>query len=125
MICRNSSLGIWTTWVLCFFHSSPFIPIYNRLNKWKFQPNRDKKYIIAQDYANFQQNLRKLSSDPNHNVFEVEDWDEVKQRFREIAIQLYNETTTVNTNVKIPGGKDNGTVIRITFDNVTNDNNWC
>lgn len=77
----------------------------------------------VQDYASFQQNLKKLSSDPVYNVYEVEDWDELKQRFREIAIKLYNKTTTVNTNVKIPGGKDNGTVMRITFDNVSNGNN--
>lgn len=73
------------------------------------------------DNASFQQNLQKLSSSYS-NYFEVADWDEAKQRFRQIAIQLYNETTTVNAEVKIPGGKVDGTVIRITFDNVSNAN---
>lgn len=72
-------------------------------------------------YQQFLQNLQKLSSGPS-NYFEVADWEEAKQRFRQIAIQLYNETTTVNAEVKIPGGKADGTDIRITFDDVTNAN---
>ncbi len=71
------------------------------------------------DNTSFQQNLQKLSSSPS-NYFEVANWEEAKQRFRQIAIQLYNETTTINAEVKIPGGKADGTVIRITFDNVSN-----
>ncbi len=73
------------------------------------------------DNTSFQQNLQKLSSSPS-NYFEVSNWEEAKQRFRQIAIQLYNETTTINAEVKIPGGKADGTVIRITFDNVSNAN---
>lgn len=73
------------------------------------------------DNTSFQQNLQKLSSSPS-NYFEVSNWEEAKQRFRQIAIQLYNETTTINAEVKIPGGKADGTIIRITFDNVSNAN---
>lgn len=72
------------------------------------------------DYAGFQQNLQKLSS--NGNNYEVENWAEVKERFKQIARQLYNETAIVNAEVKIPGGKADGTIVRITFDNVTNAN---
>jgi uncharacterized protein (TIGR02145 family) len=72
------------------------------------------------DYAGFQQNLQKLSSSGNN--YEVGNWAAVKERFRQIAIQLYNETAIVNAEVKIPGGKADGTVIRITFDNVSNAN---
>lgn len=72
------------------------------------------------DYAGFLQNLQKLSSSGNN--YEVENWAEVKERFRQIARQLYNETAVVNAEVKIPGGKANGTIVRITFDNAANAN---
>ena len=73
------------------------------------------------DYASFRQNLQKLSSGAN-NVFEVENMDYVTLKFREIASRLYNETTTLGVNVKVPGGYDNNTMIRITFDDVNNGN---
>lgn len=69
------------------------------------------------DEQDFQQKLRKLASN-NSNVYLADNMDMVIRRFREIASQLYNEITTVNTNVKIPGGYDNNTTIRLTFDNV-------
>ena len=69
------------------------------------------------DEESFRQNLRKLSSSQS-NVFEVEDMDEATERFSEIASQLYNESTEFGLSVKIPGGYDNNTVVRITFDNV-------
>jgi len=80
---------------------------------------RGNNVINEQD---FQQKLRKLASN-NNNVYLADNMDMVIQRFREIASQLYNEITTVNTNVKIPGGYDNNTTIRLTFDDVSNANN--
>ncbi len=76
----------------------------------------------VQDEASFRQNLQKLSSSPA-NVFEVENMEYVTLKFREIASSLNNETTTiVGTMIKVPGGYDNNTLIRITFDNVNNGN---
>ena len=76
----------------------------------------------VQDEASFRQNLQKLSSSPE-NVFEVENMEYVTLKFREIAGSLNNETTTiVGTMVKVPGGYDNNTMIRITFDDVNNGN---
>lgn len=67
----------------------------------------------------FRQKLMKLASS-NSNFYLADNMDLVIQRFRDIANQLYNEITTVNTNVKIPGGYDNNTTVRLTFDNVSN-----
>lgn len=76
----------------------------------------------VQDEATFRQNLQKLSSSPA-NVFEVENMEYVTLKFREIAGSLNNETTTiVGTKIKVPGGYDNNTIIRITFDDVNNGN---
>lgn len=76
----------------------------------------------VQDVAGFQRNLQQLSSSPS-NVFEVENMDSVSVMFSQIATQLYNQTTVfLGTGVKIPGGYDNNTMIRITFDNVENVN---
>ena len=76
----------------------------------------------VQDVASFQRNLQQLSSSPS-NVFEVENMDLVTVKFREIATKLYNETTVfLGTGVKIPGGYDNNTMLRITFDNVNDAN---
>lgn len=74
------------------------------------------------DEQAFQQTLGKLASH-SFNVYLADNMDVVIQHFREIANQLYNEITTVNTNVKIPGGYDQNTTIRLTFDNVSNANN--
>ena len=102
--------------------------VNNRIMNDRVGGQRINAYAIGmrgndvQDYNSFRQNLQKLSSSPS-NVFEVEDMEAATQRFREIAGQLYNETSTVSTSVKIPGGYDNNTVIRITFDNVNNGGN--
>ena len=73
------------------------------------------------DEEDFRQKLRKLASS-NDNFYLADNMDLVMQRFKEIANQLYNEITIVNTNVKIPGGYDNNTTLRLTFDNVSNAN---
>jgi len=80
---------------------------------------RGNNVINEQD---FQQKLGKLASNSN-NVYLADNMDLVIQRFREIANQLYNEITTVNTNVKIPGGYDDNKTIRLTFDNVSSPDN--
>lgn len=69
------------------------------------------------DETVFRQTLRKLASS-SANLYIDEDMDLIIQRFRDIANQLYNEITTVSANVKVPGGYDNNTLIRLTFDNV-------
>jgi hypothetical protein len=68
------------------------------------------------DMNEFSTNLNMLASSPN-NVFEVTDMTEALQRFKEIAEALYSSTTTVNLKLKVPGGYDDGQVIRFTFDN--------
>lgn len=69
------------------------------------------------DVTTFQNNLRKLSSDPEHNVFEVSNMTEASEKFAEIAQQLYNQSTFYNVTLKLPAQEPN-TKIRFTFDNV-------
>ena len=74
------------------------------------------------DVDTFRNNLEKLSSDPEHNVFEVTSMSEAGQHFAEIAKQLYNQSSYYNVTLKIPG-QDSGDVIRFTFDDVTDAQN--
>lgn len=74
------------------------------------------------DIPSFQNNLRKLSSDPEHNVFEVNNMSEASLKFAEIAQQLHNQSTFYNVSLKMPAQEPN-TKIRFTFDNVTEANN--
>ena len=69
------------------------------------------------DIDSFRNNLNKLSSDPEHNVFEVSNINEASEKFAEIAQQLYNQSTFYNVTLKLPAQEPN-TKIRFTFDNV-------
>jgi len=69
------------------------------------------------DVESFRNNLRKLSSDPVHNVFEVNNMSEASEKFAEIAQQLYNQSTFYNVTLKLPAQEPN-TRIRFTFDNM-------
>ena len=71
------------------------------------------------DIESFRNNLNKLSSDPEHNVFEVNNMNEASEKFAQIAQQLYNQSTFYNVTLKLPV-QDNNTLIRFTFDNVSN-----
>ena len=73
------------------------------------------------DIEGFRNNLKKLSSDPVHNVFEVSNMNEASEMFARIAQQLYNQSTFYNVTLKLPAQEPN-TCIRFTFDNVTNVN---
>ena len=73
------------------------------------------------DVESFRDNLNKLSSDPEHNVVEVSNMNEASEKFAEIARQLYNQSTFYNVSLKLPV-QSPGTVIRFTFDNVSNPN---
>lgn len=64
----------------------------------------------------FDKTLEKLAN-PKENAFHVSDMDEVEERFAVIADGLYKVTTSINMGVYIPGGYDDGQVIRYTFDN--------
>ena len=70
------------------------------------------------DIEGFRNNLKKLSSDPVHNVFEVNNMSEASEKFAQIAQQLYNQSTLYNVTLKLPAQEPN-TKIRFTFDNVT------
>ena len=70
------------------------------------------------DIEGFRNNLKKLSSDPANNVFEVNNMSEASEKFAEIAQQLYNQSTFYNVTLKLPAQEPN-TKIRFTFDNVT------
>jgi hypothetical protein len=102
--------------------------INNRILNDKVQGKSINAYSIGLKGNNvtneedFRQKLMKLASSDS-SFYLAENMDIVIQRFREIANQLYKETSIVNTNVKIPGGYDNSTTIRLTFDNVNNANN--
>ena len=73
------------------------------------------------DIESFRNNLNKLSSDPAHNVFEVNNMSEASEKFAQIAQQLYNQSTFYNVTLKLPAQEPN-TRIRFTFDNVSNVN---
>ena len=70
------------------------------------------------DEAQFMETLRKLASS-NNNVFQVANMDEAMERFSEIASSLYSISTSVNLGVNVPGGYDEGQILRFTFDDVT------
>ena len=70
------------------------------------------------DIDSFRNNLKKLSSDPVHNVFEVNNMNEASEKFAQIAQQLYNQSTFYNVTLKLPAQEPN-TKIRFTFDNVS------
>jgi len=67
------------------------------------------------DMDEFSTNMRMLASSPS-NAFEVTNMTEALQRFKEIAEALHSSTTTVNLKLKIPGGYNDGQIIRFTFD---------
>jgi hypothetical protein len=69
----------------------------------------------------FRNNLNKLSIDPVHNVFEVNNMNEASEKFAQIAQQLYNQSTNYNITLKLPA-QEPGTKIRFTFDNVNDAN---
>ena len=71
------------------------------------------------DIDGFRNNLKKLSSDPINNVFEVSNMNEASEKFAQIAQQLYNQSTFYNVTLKLPAQEPN-TKIRFTFDNVSN-----
>lgn len=75
---------------------------------------------VQNNLAEFQLNLEMLASRPQEDyVFEVTDMSEALERFREIAEDLYYSVTTVNLKLKLPGGLDDGLVVRFTFDDIT------
>ena len=74
------------------------------------------------DEDEFYNNLNKLASS-NENVFEASDMDEALEYFAEIAESLNSTTTTTILKLQIPGGYNDGTIIRFTFDNVSSADN--
>lgn len=70
------------------------------------------------DIESFRDNLNKLSSDPEHNVFEVSNMNEASEKFAQIAQQLYSQSSFYNVTLKLPAQEPN-TKIRFTFDNVS------
>ena len=72
------------------------------------------------DEDEFYNNLNKLASS-DENVFEASDMDEALEYFAEIA--SLNSTTTTILKLQIPGGYNDGTIIRFTFDNVSSADN--
>lgn len=72
---------------------------------------------VQNNLAEFTTNINMLASSPQ-NVFDVDDMDEALESFEYIANTLYTKNTMVNLKLKVPGGIDDGTIIRFTFDNV-------
>ena len=77
---------------------------------------------VLNNLAEFRTNLNMLASSPN-NVFEADNMSVALEQFEFIANTLYSQTTTVNLKLKLPGGLDDGLVIRFTFDNTSNGDN--
>lgn len=74
------------------------------------------------DIESFRENLKKLSSDPVNNVFEVSNMSEASTKFAEIARRLYSQNTSYNITLKI-SPQDSEKVLRFTFDNIPNAGN--
>lgn len=70
------------------------------------------------DEESFRQNLAKLSSDPQHNVFLVNNMNQVGVIFANIAQELYQQSFSWDVVLKI-SAPEPGTRIRFTFDIVT------
>ena len=73
------------------------------------------------DVERFRQNLEKLSSNPETNVFEVGSMSQVAGIFANIAQDLYNQSSSYDITLKTPAPEP-GSKIRFTFDNVTDAN---
>ena len=73
------------------------------------------------DVARFENDLHQLASD-SANVYSVSNMDEVNARFREIAAKIYNTNVNYSLTIKLPAPEP-GSIIRFTFDNVTDANN--
>lgn len=73
------------------------------------------------DDATFLNTLQKLSSDPRHKVFLVDNMEQVATTFAEIAQNLYSQSTFWQVTLKTPA-PDPGTRMRFTFDQVTDAN---
>ena len=72
---------------------------------------------VGENLAAFRQNLQKLSSDPIHNVFEIQSMTEVGQIFSNIAQDLYSQSSSWDVTLTTPAPEPR-TLIRFTFDNV-------
>ena len=70
------------------------------------------------DEEEFHKNLNMLASSAN-NVYEVTDMTQALHCFAQIAESLHSVTTNTSLKLQLPGGYDNGQLIRITFDNVS------
>ena len=70
------------------------------------------------DIETFRANLKKLASDDN-NVYEAENMNEALESFAEIAESLHSVSTNSKLVLKVPGGYNSGSLIRFTFDNIT------
>ena len=97
--------------------------VNSRINNQLIGSNNISAYSIGvrgsdvSDIEGFRNNLKKLSSDPVNNVFEVNDMNEASEKFAQIAQQLYNQSSFYNVTLKLPAQEPN-TKIRFTFDNV-------
>lgn len=74
------------------------------------------------DDEEFHNNLNMLASSSN-NVYEVADMNQALIRFKEIAESLHSVTTTSTLKLQLPGGYNDGVMIRLTFDNVSSAEN--
>lgn len=97
--------------------------VKNRIDNVKIRDKKISAYSIGirgddvSDVSRFRANLQSLASDPD-NATEVTSMEDVNAKFQEIADSLYNESSTQSISLKIPG-QANGSVIRFTFDNVS------
>lgn len=70
------------------------------------------------DDAVFMETLRKLASSDD-NVFQVANIDEAASRFADIAASLYSVSVSATLGLNVPGGYDDGQLLRFTFDNAS------
>lgn len=73
--------------------------------------------VDVADEEQFRQDLAKLSSDPQHNVFLVNNMSQVGDIFSDIAQDLYHQSSSWDVTLKISAPEPNSR-IRFTFDKV-------
>lgn len=98
--------------------------VRNRINTTRIRNLPINAYSIGVpgndvfDLQAFSAGLAAIASNPN-NVHEVTNMTEVNNAFRQIANSLTNVNQSQTLRLRIPGGFDDGTRIRFTFDNVS------
>ena len=91
----------------------------NKVEAYAIGLNGKEKGIDTDEFEDTLKNLsscKDLSGSCDDNVSMASNMESAKESFRKIAESLYYATKTVNLDVKVPDGYDDGQPLRFTFD---------